>query len=106
MPALIIGAVLVVFLGFLIMRKPANSTANYTPVPTNNVSPALQAQLAQVAEGFTCFCGQCNDKLMECDCTNSPNGAMEVKQFILTGLEQGKTVDQMKQAVTLKYQPS
>ena len=100
MPALIIGAVLIVFLGFLVFRQPGSSG---DAAKSGGVSPQLQAQMTQVAQNFTCFCGDCNDNLAECAC-NMPKGATEVKRFILTGLQQGKTVEQMQQAVAVKYQ--
>lgn len=68
----------------------------------NAVAPAFNVQVVRIADKFMCPCGQCNDVLSECDCT-LPNGAQEVKSFILTGLKQGKTEAQVIQATALKY---
>jgi len=99
MPLLVAGGVLILFLGFLIFQRSGNQVAQQQPA---QIDQTMQSKVFAVAENFQCPCGECNDNLSICDC-NSPNGAMEVKGFILKGLEQGKTVEQLKQAVAIRY---
>lgn len=102
MPLLVAGGILILFLGFLIFNKSGNKVAQQQVAPANGISQSMQSKVFAVAEGLNCPCGQCNDSLTVCDCTNA-GGAMEAKEFILKGLEKGKTVDQMKQAVAVRY---
>lgn len=98
MPLLVAGGVLILFLGFLIFQRSGNQVAQQ-PM---QIDQTMQSKVFAVAEDFQCPCGDCNDNLSICDC-NAPNGAMEVKGFILKGLEQGKTAEQVKQAVAIRY---
>ena len=99
MPVLVIGGLVILFLGALLLLRQPNRQAPLTAAPQQN---AMREDVYAVATQFTCPCGQCQDNLAVCDCT-LPHGAMEVKRFISQGLDQGRTADQMVTAVQLKY---
>jgi len=102
-PAMIIGAGILIILGFLAF-KPDSQTPQHQPT-TSADQQQLRSQVVAVAKQFQCPCGDCSDNLARCDCT-APNGAVEVKRFIQRGLQDGKSVQQMVSAVSLKYQVS
>lgn len=99
MPVLVIGGLVIVFFGIVLLtRQPGQQAPMVAQQPQNTMRQDVYA----VATQFTCPCGDCQDNLAVCDCT-VPHGAMEVKQFIREGLDQGRTPDQMVTAVQLKY---
>ncbi|MCF7803065.1 MAG: zinc ribbon domain-containing protein [Candidatus Marinimicrobia bacterium] len=100
-PALVLGVLGIIVVGFILMS--GNDAPQQTM--TSPEQQALRAEVIQVAEQFMCPCGDCNDNLAACDCA-APGGATEVKRFIQNGLEDGKTVEQMAAAVSMKYQVS
>lgn len=66
------------------------------------IDPQLNNQMVQIADQFMCPCGECKHSLTECDC-DMPRGAVEVKSFIIQGLQQGRTPAQVVSAVEMKY---
>ncbi len=102
LPALILGAGILIVLGFLAFAPDSPRQAARQNTPVSAGEQQMLAQIQTVARQFPCPCGDCSDNLAVCDC-NSPNGAVEVKRFIRQGLEAGKSVDQMVTAVSLKY---
>lgn len=67
-----------------------------------SVAPETHNTMMQIAGKFMCPCGECSDILAECDC-DMPKGSVEVKGFIIQGLQQGKTPEQVTRAVEMKY---
>lgn len=98
-----IAAVVVVVILFI---QDSNQTKNpvrrSTPVNVENVSGDLQLEgnVREVAALFSCSCGNCNAEALEtCTCGK----AQEERQFIRDLLRKGQTIDQVVQAVNLKY---
>jgi len=96
--AVIIG-IIVVGLIFVLIQHHPNTTRGEQAAPLAN---QWSQQVLTVARQFNCPCGNCDDNMAVCDCTD-PHGAVEAKNFIRNGLQEGKTTDQMVMAVALKY---
>ncbi len=96
--ALTVGVIIVAALTFLILRNSHSPRAMANAPQGNQWSP----QVVSVAKQFTCPCGTCNDNLLICNC-DDPGGAFEAKTFIRSGFQEGKTPEQMVQAVAMKY---
>ncbi|MCA9735057.1 MAG: hypothetical protein H6696_14665 [Deferribacteres bacterium] len=56
----------------------------------------------EIAEGFDCFCGECDHQLKECECGHK-NGAKEVKNFIAQKLKEGHHKPHVVDMVKEKY---
>ncbi len=76
---------------------PNTAAAEVMPVPTR-----AAPDLAMVAALVDCPCGNCQLRLVDCDCSRD-RGAHEVKAFIAKRLQEGRSVDEIVRAVGRVY---
>lgn len=68
----------------------------------NNLVPAQNSEVLEVAREFMCPCGNCSDALDTCSCDHK-NGALEVKAFISQQLQNGHKKPHIVEMVQNRY---
>ena len=95
-----------IFLTILIVIVAVNSEnynsnrgrGSFTDIASQN--PIIEAKVFEIAAGFVCGCGSCNEESLEiCKC----NYAVEERQFIRNYLEQNKNSSEIITALNSKY---
>ena len=80
--ALVAGALL---LGVLLANLVESDSTPAVQAPVAGNLNINSAAVLEIARGFNCPCGQCEHSLDECECEH-PNGAVEIKTFIVQKL--------------------
>jgi hypothetical protein len=72
------------------------------PVAQSPAAGAWSDEVQAISANFICPCGTCSDRLDVCDC-DEPGGAVEVKAYIKSLLEQGLTKFEVVAQVEERY---
>ena len=94
---MIMGGILI---GALLLEYGAGSGEN--GLTEGSMQLQQSPMVLDIAQEFTCFCGQCNDPLATCDCSH-PDGALEVKRFIAQKLSEGHQKPHIIEMIKTRY---
>ena len=70
---------------------------------SGNIEQALNPEAQALAKEFMCVCG-CGDILAICQCTKNP-GSVVMKQFLQEQVDEGKTPDEVREAMIARFGP-
>ena len=104
--ALVLMSLVAGFLGGYIFhgaQSPRPPIAQFAvPQAQPSSSVAVPPELLSFLSGWNCPCGDCEDRLLECDC-GMPRGATEVKQFVVDLHSEKVPLSEIREQVIERY---